>query len=291
MIITIPLLGAVTEGAGTVIEKRILRKKKVDYKFYNVVSFFMISVIAGLLILVLGKVFPSLFGFFISSKAWTMKNIFILLGVIVFSILANLFTFYALKWEKITELEPIRLMQPLFTILLAFFIFSSEQKTPAPIIIASIIASLALIFSHVKKHHFSLNKYSLSALLGSLFFAIELILSNFILNLYSPITFYLIRCFLIFAITLPLFKANYHSINKRTWLHIILVSILWISYRILLYIGFEKIGVIPTTLFLSLLAPVFIYLFSFIFLKEKLNWRNIIAAIVILACVVWAMLV
>lgn len=288
--IAIPILGAITEGAGTVIEKRILRKKKVDYKFYNVASFFMISIIAGILILALGKVFPNLFGFFISNKAWTITNISVLIGVIIFSILANLFTFYALKWEKITELEPIRLMQPLFTILLAFFIFSSEQKTPTPILIAALIASLALILSHVKKHHFSLNKYSLSALFGSLCFAIELVLSNFILNLYSPITFYLIRCFLIFAITLPLFRTNPNTIDKKTWFQIIVVSMLWISYRILLYIGFEKIGVITTTLFLSLLAPLFIYLFSYTFLKEKLNWRNIIAAIVILACVIWAML-
>jgi drug/metabolite transporter (DMT)-like permease len=46
--------------------------------------------------------------------------------------------------------------------------------------------------------------------------------------------------------------------------------------------------VIFTTL-IFLLTPVFIYIFSRIYLNEKLNWRNILASIIIVLCVLYAL--
>ena len=119
----IGLSGAILEGSGMVIEKRILRKHKINYKNYTVYGF-----LALVLIMI-----PFMFFFWeIKPEAYSIKNLLIFASVILFSILANLLIFYSLKRESVTELEPIRLMQPLFTIILAFLfsiLFNGDYAT------------------------------------------------------------------------------------------------------------------------------------------------------------------
>jgi drug/metabolite transporter (DMT)-like permease len=281
----IPLLpfaasGAVSEATATVIEKNILRKRKVEYKSYTVWGFLVISLLMALIVWKFWKISP---------EAFQLKNVLIMLSIIVFASLANLLTFYAMKWEKITEMEPLRLFQPLFVVILAFILYSSERSNPLPIIIASLIACLALVFSHIRKHHFKLNKYLTATLLGSLFFAIELVASKAILPYYSSLTFYFIRCSLIFIITLIILRPSPSSIDKKSWIYIIISSAIWILYRMLLYYGYNIHGIIFTTT-LFILGPIFIYIFASIFLKEKWHWKNIVSAIIILACVAYVIL-
>jgi drug/metabolite transporter (DMT)-like permease len=287
-LLAIPFFGALSEGVGTVIEKKIVMKRNVSHRTYNTFSFMLITLLLIPIILLSHYFFPNNFPVEISSQALIPINILLMFLVIAFSVAANITTFYAFKWEKMTEIEPLRLMQPLFTILLAFFIYSSERQTQTSIIILSIIASLALIFSHIKKHHFSFNKYAISAILGSLFFAIELTLSKNILNLYPPLMFYLIRCSGIFLVSLFIFKSNPTKIKKSTWFIMALVSLIWIIYRLLLYLSYNAKGLITTTL-LFILAPVFIYIFSWKYLKEQFSWRNVIASIIIILCVALAL--
>jgi drug/metabolite transporter (DMT)-like permease len=288
-IFAIPFFGAFLEAAGTVLEKRILRGK-MDFKSYNVFGFLAIILVLIPCFLILGHFFPLLFSLKIQTEALELKNILIMSAIVVLSILANFFIFYAMKWEKITEIEPIRLFQPLFVIIFAFILYSSERQTATPLIIAAIIASLALILSHIRRHHLKISKYSLAAFLGSIFFAAELAISKEILTFYSPMSFYLIRCLFIFIITYLVFRPKLNSIPNQKWPYVFLVAFIWILYRILLYFSYETKGIIITTL-LFILAPVLIYLLSYFYLKEKPNWRNIIAAIVILICVAYAMIV
>jgi len=288
MTFTIPLLGAFSEGAGTVLEKKILMKRKLETRTYNTFSFMAIVILLIPLIFIANHFLPTQFPTQINIEAFLPLNLLLLLGVIIVSIFANLFTFYALKWENMTELEPMRLMQPMFTIVLAFFIFSTERQTQTSIIILSLVASFALVASHVKKHHFSFNKYAWAAILGSLFFSLELILSKEILNFYPPLVFYLFRCFGIFIFSLFIFKSNPKKIQKSTWPMIFGVAFVWIVYRVMLYSSYLSEGVITTTL-LFILTPVFIYLFSWKYLKEQFKWRNLIASIIILICVAIAM--
>jgi drug/metabolite transporter (DMT)-like permease len=284
----IPFFGAFSEGVGTVLEKKILMKKKVETRTYNTFSFMGIVVLLIPIILLANYFLPNQFPLKISQEALSTQGILIMLAVIILSITANLFTFYAMKWEKITEIEPMRLMQPMFTILLAFFIFSTERQTKTSIIILSIIASFTLIASHVRKHHFSMNKYAWAAIFGSLFFALELVVSKEILAFYPPLVFYFIRCAGIFLFSLLIFRSNPKKIQKSTWPMIFSVSLIWIVYRVLLYSSYLSQGVIMTTL-LFILTPVFIYLFSWKYLKEQFKWRNLIASIIIVICVAIAM--
>jgi len=283
----IPFLGAVLEATGTIYEKTILRVKKISIKSYNTFSFLVVTLIAFAILMIFGKIFPSLFSLAMNPAMFSSKNLLLFAGVVIFSIAANLCLFYAIKWDKLTELEPIILFQPFLTIVLAFIFYESERQLGTNIILAALIASLALILSHIKKHHLSFDKYSIAALLSGLFFAIELVISKQLLPYFSPLGFYFVRCLFIFIISFIIFRPNISTLNKKIWAGITIASAIWVVYRILLYLGFIYSGVILTTVMLSLVTPIFIYIFSALFLKEKLTWRNILATMIILACVIY----
>ena len=289
-ILSLATFGAFLEATGTILERIVLKKHKIDSKDYTVFQFLTIVLSAIPIFLILSHIFPQAFSWKISSEALEFKNILIFFIIIFFSILGNLLIFHAMKWEKLTELEPIRLSQPLFIILLAFIIYSSERQTAMPILIAALIASIALIFSHLKKHHLQFNKYALAALFGSFSFAVEMVLSKSLLPYYSPLSIYFVRSLIILIICALIFKPNINSANRKSWYYISLTGFIWVLYRGILYYSYTLEGVIFTTL-MFLLTPVFIYLFSRIYLKEKLNWRNIIASIIIVLCVLYALII
>jgi drug/metabolite transporter (DMT)-like permease len=230
--IYLPILGAIGEGIGMTIEKILLKKSHINYKNYIVYGFLSIVLV----------MIPLIYFFWeIQPQAYALKNILIFAFIIVSSIIANLLIFYSLKRETLTNIEPTRLMQPIFTILLAVLIFSSERKLS--IIVLSLIASIALVASHIKKHHIVFNKYIIAALLGSLFFAIELVTSRFILEFYNPFTFYFLRCLTIFLIALLIFRPKNHF-KTKTKLLFLTAGAIWVFYRVILYWGYLALGIV-----------------------------------------------
>ena len=213
--------------------------------------------------------------------------------MVILAIVANLFYDYSMKWEKVGNLEPARLLESLFIVLLALlfsFIINEEiYERNLNVIIPAIVASLALVFSHIKKHHLSFNKYFIAAIFASLFFALELVISKLILDFYSPENFYFLRCLSILIISAIIFMPNFKKIDKKITGVVFITAAVWFAYRIILYYGYLIYGITFTTLII-MLGPVFVYAFAFIFLKEKLNWRNILAAVIIVACVVYVVL-
>lgn len=281
MVFYLPVLGAIALASGTILERIVLRKRKIGVKLYQTAAF---------LAIVLAMV-PFLYFFWkLDPAAFEFKNILIFLIVIVFSILANLLVFYSLKWEKVSNLEPARVLEPLFIIFLAIifsFFVSDLYERNFNIIIPALIAGAALIFSHVKRHHLTFNKYFIAAVLGSFFFAVELVVSMLILNFYSPMSFYFLRSSAILLISFIIFRPNFKKLDTKVRWLIFLTGAIWAFYRVIIYYGYLNIGIIFTTLII-MLGPIFIYIFAKIFLKEKLNWRNVVAGIVIAASVIYA---
>lgn len=276
-----PILGAIALAGGTVFEREMLKKKGMDIKKYQTLE------LLGIVIAII----PLLYFFWkFNLQALELKNILIFIGVVIAAFIANIFTFYSMKGEKVSNLEPAKMLEPLFTILLAiifsFFVQGLYEKN-THIIIPALIAGFALILSHVKREHLIFNKYLLAAIIGSFFFALELIVSRLILDLYSPVTFYFLRCAAIFLLSFIIFRTKLSNIDNKLKLKMLLIGAIWVVYRVVTYYGYLKIGVISTTLIL-MLGPVFIYFFARIFLKEKINTRNIIASVIILACVIYA---
>jgi len=280
----IPIFGALSLASGTILERFILKKKSIQPKPYQTASF--LAVVLLMLPLV---------GFFwrIDTLAYSFKNILIFLVVIVLALIANYLMYFSMKWEKISNLEPAKMMEPLFIVLIAlvfsFFIDGGMYARNFKLIIPALIAGAALIFSHIRKHHLEFNKYFRAAIIGSFFFAMELVVSRLILNYYSPITFYFLRCSGVFLLGLVFFRPNLSKIPKDSLKYIIITSAIWVAYRVLIYSGYTSLGIVETTL-IVMLGPVFIYVFAWKFLKEKLDWRNIVASIIIIASVLYGVL-
>jgi drug/metabolite transporter (DMT)-like permease len=281
--IYIPFLGALALSAGTVLEKILLKKKKLNIKIYQTASFLSIVLL----------MIPLLYFFWrFDPNALELKNVLIFSGVIIVAVLANSFALYSLKGEKVSITEPARILEPLFVILLAmlFSLFiEGFQESNTKIIIPALIASIAIVFPHIKKEHLHFNKYFVIAIFGSFFFALELVLSKLILDFYSPITFYFLRCLFVFIASFILFKPNLKSLDKKTSFNILLVAGIWVIYRIAIYWGYLKYGIIFTTL-ITMLAPIMIYILASRFLKERLNWKNILSSAIIVACVIYVIL-
>lgn len=280
MVFYLPIFGAIAMASGTILEKIVLRKKKIDIKLYQVAGFFAIVL----------AMIPFIYFFWkLDPGALELKSILIFSIVIFFSIIANLLIFYSLKWEKVSNIEPARILEPLFVIFLAIifsFFVSDLYERDLNIIIPALVAAAALIFSHVKKYHLTFNKYFIAAVLGSFFFAVELVVSMLILNFYSPMSFYFIRSSTILLISFLLFRPNFKKLDTKVRWTILLTGAIWAFYRIVVYYGYLHIGIIFTTLMI-MLGPIFIYIFAKIFLKEKLEWKNVVAGIIIAASVVY----
>lgn len=277
--IQLPIIGAFLEAIGMIFEKKILKRRGVDFRNYTSFEFLAISLLS----------LPFLYFFWrVDNGAFRIFNLLIFFFVVFISVLANLFIFYSLKRENLTEFEPIWLMQPLFTILLAFIFYSDERNWI--IVVLALIASLSLVLSHVRKHHLNFDKYIIAALLGNFFFAVELVASKLILNYYSPFSFYFLRCVFIFAISFAIYRPSFKKLkNSKLSLMVFAVGLIWILYRAIIYYGYLNLGIVFTTL-LFILSPVLIFLFAIIFLKEKPTWKQIVSTIVILICVVLAVL-
>ena len=281
--IYIPILGAFALATGTLMEKLVLAKRKISVKLYQTASFFAIIL----------SMLPFIYFFWrMDAPAFELKNIFIFLLVIVASVIANLLAFYSLKREKISSIEPARILEPLFVVILAIiFSFFAEglYERNMKIIIPALIAGFFLIFSHIEKSHLEFNRYFIAAMAGSFFFALELVISRLILDFYSSITFYFLRCSAIFIISIAIFRPKFSYLDKKIKIQIFITGIVWFVYRMVIYYGYVNYGIIFTTLMITL-GPVAVYIFAYAFLKEKIGWKNILASFAIVASVVYAMI-
>lgn len=280
----LPFFGALSLAAGTIWERFLLRTRKINFQTFHILGFLAIVLILAPLMIFFWQV---------DSSAFTGPNLATLILVIVFSTLANLFAYYSIKHEKISNLEPARAMEPLFVILLSIvfsFMFGTAlYQRSLHLIIPAIIAGLALVVSHVRKHHLDFNKAFLCAIAGSFFFGLELIVSRLILDLYNPLTFYFFRCAGVLVLSLIFLKPKIKEISKdgKFLVQMLAIGTIWVAYRFIIYYGYVNLGVVSTTLTI-MLGPALIYFFAWILLKEKLEWRNVIAGIIVLACVVYA---
>lgn len=280
----IPILGAFFEAAGVLLNKKLAVRKDVGYREYLIYGFLAIVMIA------LPFVY---FTWYVNPLAKRNINVAILALIIVFSFFANYLTFFALKHKNLSKLESIRLTLPLFTILLTFlfsFFFSLyENERNYYILFFAFIASLALFFANFKKEHFYIDKYSIAALAGSFFFAVELTLSKSLLRFYDPLSFYFIRCFLIFLLSIMIFRSKLSGVGKGSIFLFLASGFFWVSYRVLLYYGYNIFGIIFTTT-IFILTPVLVYIFSAVFLGEKISRKQVFSSVIIVLCIIGALI-
>ncbi|MBI2588361.1 DMT family transporter [Candidatus Berkelbacteria bacterium] len=276
MIWFFPLAAAFATAAGLVYDKVILSRFKLDYRVFTVFLFFFLFLVTIPVALWWGRADVAIFQ--------PVYLIFLFL-VVFLAVIWNLLLYRAVASEKLVEVELIFMSTPLVIVLLAALFLPAERDLK--IFLPAIFATLALLWAHLKKHHLDFSKQQKGLLVAIVLIGLETILVKKLLAVYSPPLLYLARSGLIFLILLLFLRAPKWKIKPRATWGIFKVAIVGMAQMILTYFGYQLAGVSLTTLIL-VLAPVLIYLFSVVFLKEKLTPKHIVSFVIILASIIYA---
>lgn len=275
--ILFPFLSALGGAAGVIIDKIALARKKIPLDVFQTFLFLFLCFFTAIFVPFLGKINFSL----------AFSNIYLLIFVMMIAtaIVWNIFYYKGLQKEKLYEFELIITLTPLMTIFLASLFLPEERNWT--IISASIIASLALIFAHIRRNHLVFNQYSLGLIICIFLISLEMIFQKLLLKVYSPISLYFFRTLIIFIFFLIFYRPKISKVSLKGYGLIIASAAAGVMQMVLKFYGFSEFGIVYTTLILTL-SPILIYFASFFIFKERLAKRTIVAAIIILACIVWA---
>ena len=276
--IIFPLI-AVFAGAVTIIlEKTILSKQKVDYRLFVVTLFLLLFLVSTFFAIFWGKISPS---------ALNTNYLWLLIGMVVVACGWNILLYRGLQQEEVVEFELINLLRPIAIIFIAGIFLAAERNLHT--FLAAAIASGALLVSHIRRHHLVFDRYSIGLLGFVLLAAVEAIFDRQLLEVYSPSALYAVRTGLVFLSLWLVFRPNFRRLTSQNILSIFILAVIATSYMIFMFSGFKDFGVVFTTLVLTL-TPILIYFFAVVFLKEKLRKRVVLAAAIILACIIYATL-
>lgn len=278
MNIFLPIIAAVLQASSVTLDKVILLKKRIDYRIYTGVSFPLLFVITLVIFLV---VRPPL-----SRELLRGDLFFLLLASVTLSTITNLIVYRALKHDRLVEIEAIGLLQALPVILFSSIIFADERRYA--VIIPAVIASLAIVWSHWERHHFQIQRDTYPVLIWLLVAApIGAAISKELLRVWNPIALELVRSFLI-AIFLHKFIARgFRTMTPSLFGLFVLTNLLSSVAWILVFYGYQRLGIIYTVLLFSL-QPMLVYLTSLFFLKERFQWKKSIAFGVVLLSIIAA---
>jgi len=205
--------------------------------------------------------------------------------MIVTAIIWNIFYYRGVQSEKVHEFQLIVMFQPLLTIILAALFLKGEQNFT--IIAASLVASIALIASHINKQHLEFSRGSWYLIWAVIFMSIELIISKVLLEVISPVAFYFVRTGILTVFFMIFYHPNLERVANTNALLIFATSLMGVIQMITKYYGFQQLGVVYTSLIL-MLAPILVYAVSTIWMHERLKIRTVLSAAVILICVIYA---
>lgn len=273
-----PFLAAVLQAGSFTLDKVILSVRRVSYKTYTGVSFPLIFFITLIVFLIFQP--PLTWALFSGKFLW------LILLSIVLAVVVNLIFYRALDADRLSEIQTINLLKNIPIILFAGFIFADERNPI--IIIAALVASLAILWSHWQKDHFQIAKYTIPFLLSVIFLSpARAAISKELLTVWNPISLELVRSGVIALFLGPLFFRYYQKISIKAFSLLILTNILTSIAWILYYFSYQISGIIYTVLLFSL-QPLLVYFAALFFLKESFYKRKFIAFIVVIISIVVA---
>jgi drug/metabolite transporter (DMT)-like permease len=215
------------------------------------------------------------------------KNLLVFTTMMFLALGWNLLYYKSIKEEKVQEFELFLMLNPLLVSLLATAVFPAERNIH--IFVASIVASLALIFAHFKRRHISFSKNHLRVLFCVVLMSLEVIFNKLVLGFTSPVFLYFIRCFILFFMFLAIYKPKFSQVKSRGWFLLFINGLFAVGQMIFKFYGFQKIGIMTTNLIMTF-SPVLVYISSVLIFKERLQKRLILAGTIILICIVYAIM-
>lgn len=270
-------IASIGYAGGVISDKLILCKYKTPIKVFVPTIFCLLALITA--------VFLPLWGGFDRSVLTNYRAILLFVVMIGIAISWNVYYYKGIQKEDLHEFELIMLLTPLTTIILAEIFLPDERSWS--VLIAGLIASIAFIASRIKRHHFKLSLIARGTMVAMFLMALESIFIKYMLAYVPPVTLYFVRTLMIGVIFAIIYRPKLTKYNRDAFALTIISAIFGVVQMVLKFYGFERLGVIETTMIL-LLGPIFVYIFSYLFLKEKQNFvKDAITASIIVACVVF----
>lgn len=267
------LFSIVGNTGNILLDKYNFLRNKITSQQYNVGLFLFLSVFSAV----------SLIWFWgennLQPVAWLW-----LLAVIIVATIWNIGYAQALSKENLEEFESFILFTPLITTILAWVLLHEQNEK---VFIASVIASMAFIFAHIKKNHLVLHKQQKYLVGVIILMSFESIIIKQALAYFSPAVLYTLRTAIVFVIFACIYRKSIKTIPPKSWAIFALSGAFGAVYKIAQFAGINNYGVIYTTLVL-MLAPFIILLLDKLWLKEKLHWKYIVSIIIILGAIGYA---
>jgi len=283
----VPIIAAFAAVGGIIADKIILTYQKFGHRQFIIILFLFLFLLCAVLYPFFGK---------IDLLAFSGKYLILLLLIILIGSIYNVLYYHGIEKERISEVELITMLTPLSTIVMASIFLQTERNIH--IFVAGLIACLALIFAHLRRHHLSFDNFQKGLLIYLLLYPIEAILIKNILFLYSPLALYMIRTLGIliimsiwFFLVAPALKyepeIHFSHLKAKNYATAFFISSLAVVQMVLTYLAYSNYGIVFTTIVLTL-TPVLVYAGSMLILKEKFKKRIILSAIIILLCILYA---
>ncbi|MEI7890446.1 MAG: EamA family transporter [bacterium] len=271
----IPFFAAFLQAGSLTLDKVVLSMKHVTYKTYNAISFpFMF-----LITLIIFAIFrPPLMPIVFSGGL-----LLLFVGSIFITISSNLILYRALDGDNLGEIQTMQLLQSLPIILFASLVFSDERNFY--VLAPAVIATLAVAWSHFEKHHFIIRKKTLTFLTWSLIAApVGTVIIKILLESWNPIAMQLFRSGVIVCILMPFFFRKNLKCSLKVFSFLMLTNILTTVAWILYYFSYQRFGIAYTVLIFSM-QPLLVYFASILFLKERPQFKKIVAFVIVLVSI------
>lgn len=271
------LMAALSWAGNIMLDQFTLAKRKVAIREHIPLAFTFLFLVTLITLPWLGGINEVL----LTNRMY----MFYMVLMVVLAIMWNIFYYQGLQKERMIEFEMIMLLQPLATIFMASIFFPEEFSWP--VFGAAILGGLALILSHIRKHHLQFDKYAIHLLLAIFLMAMEAMVQNELLAVFSPATLYAIRTALLALFFTIYYQPRIHSVANFDFRMIIAASVLGAVSMVAKLYGYQLVGITYTTLGL-LLTPIIVSWFDAKINKTPVKRRTVFAFIVILGCVIYA---
>jgi drug/metabolite transporter (DMT)-like permease len=269
------IIASIGYAGGVVADKIILSKHKTPVLRFIPLLFVWLAIITAIFVPLWGT---------ISIGDINLKYSLLFVLMIALAVTWNIYYYKGIQKEEVHEFELIMLLTPLMTIIFAEIFIPAERSLST--FIAGLIASGALIATRFRHHHLKISKTIWQTMLSMVLAALESIVITELLHIFSPVMLYFVRTAIISVVMILIFRPKLLDISRDVFGLTILSAIFGVVQMVLKFYGFQNLGVVETTTIL-VLGPFLVYFFSASYFKEKLYKRDIFAAVVVVASILW----
>jgi drug/metabolite transporter (DMT)-like permease len=228
------------------------------------------------------SLFLGIFSPFYFSFTYDLRLLTIFLSMCFLDFLANLCYFKSLKNANASTVTPILSLAPAFTFAVSWA-FATDKIEPDKLIYTFGIILLVIFFTIDKKNLKLQSKNVLIPALGSaVLFGSSAVFAKQILSsgLTNPPSLYFLRAVTMGLTAFLFFGKGFLKIGKKNIISIFIRSTVVIARWVIMYYALSM-GNAGVTLTLVNTSPIFVFVLSTLILKEKIELKKAITAILV----------